>query len=189
MALGRYYWPPRVFPLMSQKPWFNQFVALSHLFHVFQMVLFGQSLVIWMGIAARVTATWTVVGAVLVITYSKVRVGTVASVTVTWTVAGAVVVDTLAKVDHFLENVSFALIMMMSHPGKYAYCSADLAKYNCYSSVKFKPFVSNASWATSVCGTDVRLVFLCCIISISCFCPFFNLHPYMQSLQKAVYPS
>ena len=34
----------------------------------------------------------------------------------------------------------------MPHPGKYEYCSADLAKYSYYSSVK--SFVSMASWAT-----------------------------------------
>ena len=48
-----------------------------------------------------------------------------------------------SKIDRFLENMSFALMIMMSHPGKYEYCSADPAKYSSYSSVK--PFVSKAS--------------------------------------------
>ena len=28
--------------------------------------------------------------------------------------------------------MSIALIIVISHPGKYEYCSADLAKYSCY---------------------------------------------------------
>ena len=57
-----------------------------------------------------------------------------------------------SKVDYFLEKKSFVLIIMISHPGKYEYCSADPTKYSCCSSVK--PIVSKASWATNAVITS-----------------------------------
>ena len=70
-AHGRYYWSLRVFPVTPQKPWFNQLVAHLHfvlcVWNRFVWVILG----VLSGVAARVTATWTMAGAVLVSTLVK----------------------------------------------------------------------------------------------------------------------